>query len=330
MRSIDVHAHNIPRCVVNLKDGEDWHGFTVEKGGMGRVNIVGGNRRGWLHPMMIWSPEERLADMDSLGVDVHVLSTWVGLYHHDLDADICIATSRDCNDDVAQMTRTWPDRFSGLATLPMQDVKAAVAELERAMTQLGLKGAMINDHVNNKTFDEPEFLPFWGAAEQLGALICFHQENETLVSNRTTKYQLFNSVGNLVDRTVTFATLVFGGVMDRFPDLKILLMHGGGYTCFGLGRMDRGWQVNQHARANISKPPSTYAKRFYYDCLTHSEQALRYIVDTVGADRVALGTDWPYSMDFDWPVSWVLSLESLTQEEKDLILWKNLEKLLNI
>ena len=330
MRSIDVHAHNIPRCVVDLKEGSDWHGFTVEQAGMGRKNIVRGDSQGWLHPMMLWAPEERLADMDSLGIDVQVLTTWVGLYNYDIEAADCIGTSRDCNDDIAQMARTWPDRFAGLGTLPMQDVGAAVTELERCMTQLGLKGAMINDHVNNKTFDDPEFLPFWEAAEQMGALICYHQENETLVSARTRKYQLYNSIGNLVDRAVTFATLVFGGVMDRYPDLKILLMHGGGYTCFGLGRMDRGWQVNRAARANISKPPSTYAKRFYYDCLTHSEAALRFILDTVGADRVVLGTDWPYSMDIDWPTSWVLSLETLSQEEKDKILWKNLEQLLGI
>ena len=189
---------------------------------------------------------------------------------------------------------------------------------------------MINDHVNNRTFDHPDFLPFWEAAEQLGALICFHQELETLVSHRTNQYHLPNSVGNLVDRTVTFATLVSGGVMDRFPGLRILLMHGGGYTCFGLGRMDRAWQVTKAARTHISRPPSTYASRFYFDCLTHSEAALRFIIDTVGADRVVFGTDWPYNMNFDWPVSWVLSLESLTQEEKELILWKNLESLLAI
>ena len=330
MRSIDIHAHNIPRCVADLKDGEEWHGFKVERRGTGRQFIVKGDQRGWLHNMMLWTPDERIADMDSLGVDVHVLTTWVGLYNHHLDADVCIATSRDCNDDVAQLVKSHPDRFAGLATLPMQDVKAAIAELERSMGELGLKGAMINDHVNGKTFDEPEFLPFWKAVEEMGALICFHQENETLVNHRTNKYHLYNSVGNLVDRTVTFATLVFGGVMDRFPGLKICLMHGGGYTCFGLGRMDRGWQVNSFARANISKPPSTYANRFYYDCLIHSESALRYILDIVGSDRVVFGTDWPYNMNFDWPVSWVLSLESLSKEEKEAILWKNLEKLLGI
>ncbi len=118
--------------------------------------------------------------------------------------------------------------------------------------------------------------------------------------------------------------------MDQCPDLKICLAHGGGYTCFGIGRMDRGWQTRPEASVNTSSPPSSYLRRFYYDCLTHSEAALRYIIDTVGADRVVLGTDWPANMRIDWPVSWVLGMKSLTQEEKEAILWKNLETLLGL
>jgi hypothetical protein len=110
--------------------------------------------------------------------------------------------------------------------------------------------------------------------------------------------------------------------MDACPHLKICLAHGGGYTCFGIGRMDRGWQVRSEARVNIPRPPSAYLNKFYYDCLTHSEAALRMLIDTAGIDRVIFGTDWPADMAIDWPVSWILSLESLTQEEKEAILGK--------
>ena len=153
---------------------------------------------------------------------------------------------------------------------------------------------------------------------------------DTLVTPRTDRYHLHNSIGNLVDRAVTFACFVFGGVMDKCPDLKICLAHGGGYACFGIGRMDRGWQVRKEARVNIEQPPSEYLSKFYYDCLTHSEPALRYLIDSVGIDRIVFGTDWPADMAIDWPVSWVLSLKSLTQDEKDAILWKNLESMLGI
>ena len=164
---------------------------------------------------------------------------------------------------------------------------------------------MIDDKGNGKTFDEPEFLPLWKAAEQMGAVIFVHQGGATLVRDRTSRYHLPNTIGNLVDRAVTFASFVFGGVMDQCPDLKVCLAHGGGYTCFGIGRMDRGWQVRSEARANIQQPPSAYLNRFYYDCLTHSEAALRMLIDTVGIDKVVFGTDWPADMAIDWPVSWV-------------------------
>jgi len=173
-------------------------------------------------------------------------------------------------------------------------------------------------------------LPIWQAAEQMGAVLLIHQANPTLVVDRSTRYHLPNTIGNLVDRAVTFASFVFGGVMDKCPDLRVCLAHGGGYACYGIGRMDRGWQVRSEAREQISQPPSAYLSKFYYDCLTHSEPALRMLIDTVGIDRVVLGTDWPADMRIDWPVSWVMGLESLTQDEKEAILWKNLEKLLNL
>jgi aminocarboxymuconate-semialdehyde decarboxylase len=318
MRSIDIHAHLTPQCYLQtVATGKAWHGLIR----------VGDGR----NPRAAWTPEQRIADMDSLGVDVQVVSTTASFYGYELDPAVTTAIARDCNDEVCQMTKDYPERFAGFCTLPMQDVKAAIAELERGMVQLGLKGAMINDHVNGRTFDEPEFLPFWKAAEQLGAVIFVHQQGgDTLVTPRTRRYHLFNTVGNLVDRAVTFASLVFGGVMDQCPDLKICLAHGGGYTCFGIGRMDRGWQVRSEARVHLQQPPSTYVTRFYYDCLTHSEPALRMLIDTVGVERVVFGTDWPADMCIDWPVAWILSLQSLTQEEKEMILWKNLERLLGI
>src|SRR5437879_2925514 len=302
MRSIDVHAHLTPQCFWQATEkGGDWHSLKREKDDRGQECAVIGGRRQVLPPRAKWTPEERLADMDSLGVDVHVLSPYVGFYNYHLDANVASATARATNDEISSMTKTWPQRFAGLGTLPMQDVKGAIAELERCMTQLGLKGAEINDHVNGRTLDEAEFRPFWKAADQLGALIFFHQGGETLVSPRTKRYHLPNTVGHLVDRPVTFATLVSGGVMDECPDLKIVLGHGGGYTCYGIGRMDHGGQVRDAARAHIPKPPSAYLNRSYYDCIVYTEEARRFLIDTVGIDRVEVGTDWAYAIARDSP-----------------------------
>ena len=258
MKAIDIHAHVTPKCFQEVVlRGDSWHGMTSSDGELD-------------NPRNSWSPERRIEDMNSLGVDVQVVSTNAGFYqyHYHQEAATTIALARDCNDEVAQMTKDHPDRLAGLCTLPMQDVRGAVAELERGVVQLGLKGAMIGDHVNGRTYDDPDLLPLWQAAEQLGAVIFIHQGGPTVVSQRIDRYHLRNTIGNLVDRAITFAAFTFGGVMDKCPDLKVCLAYGGGYTCFGIGRMDRGWQVRSEARVNIQKPPSTYLRKFYYDCLT--------------------------------------------------------------
>ena len=318
MRSIDIHAHLTPQCFIRaMEEGREWHG--VKPGEM-RVG-----------PRNSWTPEQRIDDMNSLGVDVHVVSTFSFYYYYDRDAQVISAMHRECNDEVNQMTVDYPDRFKGMAIIPMQDVNLAIAELDRCVNGMGFVGAMIDDHVNGNTYDDPEFLPLWKAAEEMGAVMLVHQQGgQTLVRDRNPRYHLHNTIGNLVDRAVTFASFVFGGVMDACPDLKVCLCHGGGYTCFGAGRMDRGWQVRSEARVNISKPPSAYLDKFYYDCLTHSEPALRMLIDAVGISQVIFGTDWPADMAIDWPVSWILGLESLTMGEKEAILYKNMERLLGI
>jgi aminocarboxymuconate-semialdehyde decarboxylase len=331
MRSIDIHAHVTPQCFWRATEsGGDWYTIRRERDARGREHAVVGDRRQSLPPRARWTPEERLADMDSLGVDVHVVSPYVGFYNYHLDTAVALATSRATNDEISDMVRAWPKRFGGLGTLPMQDVKTSITELERCVTQLGLKGVEINDHINGRTLETEEFRPFWKAAEQMGAVIFFHQGGETLVTPRTNRYHLPNTIGNLVDRAVTFATLVHGGVMDAHPNLKIVLGHGGGYTCYGIGRMDHGWQVRSEAREHIGKPPGEYLRKFYYDCIVYTEPALRFLIDSVGADRVVFGTDWPYDMALDWPVAWIMGMKSLTQDEKEAILSKNLERLLGI
>ena len=318
MRSIDIHAHSTPQCFQRaVLAGHAWHGMTAADGEL-------------FNPRNAWTPEQRIADMDSLGVDIQVVSTSPGFYQYHQEPAVTAAIARECNDEIRQMTMDYPRRLAGFAIIPMQDIPAAIAELERAMQQLGFKGAMIGDQVNGKTFDEPEFLPLWKAAEAMDALIFIHQGGQTIGSERQPRYHVRNTIGNLADRTVTFAAFAFGGILDACPNLKICLAHGGGYACFGAGRMDRGWQVRSEARVNINQPPSNYLNRFYYDCLTHSEPALRMLIDAVGIDRVVLGTDWPADMRIDWPVSWVMGLASLTRAEKEAILYKNLEQLLGL
>ena len=233
------------------------------------------------------------------------------------------------------MMADYPDRFTGLATLPMQDIERAVAEMEYAMSTLGYRGITINDHVNGVTFDNPRFYPFWEAVESLGAVVFFHQCGPTLVKARTTRYALPNSIGNLVDRAVTFGTLVFGGIMDRYPDLKICLAHAGGYAPFGVARMDKTWRaadmgVPEFSDAKLPKPPSEYLSRFYYDSCTYTEETLRFLIDSVGIDRVVLGTDYPAPMVQEDPVGWLEKMSGISESERTAILATNPARMLGL
>ena len=209
------------------------------------------------------------------------------------------------------MTRQWPQRFAGLATLPVQDVKAAIDELERAVTVLGLKGAELDTIVNGENWDEPKFLPLFKAAEAMGAVLFFHpQPQHNFMMERTTRYGLFNSLGVIVEDAIVVAMLIFGGVLDACPDLKVCIAHGGGPACYAMGRLDRGWQGRRPTRAAApAQPPSTYQRRLYYDTVVGSEEALRFLLDQVGADRVVLGSDWPFVPWHPSPVAWVQGLD---------------------
>jgi len=332
MRSIDMHAHVVPQSLWRTVDaGRDWYGTRFEPGdGLG-VTVTGGRRSQVSTPKVRFTPEERLADMDAQGVDVQVLSIHMPFVSYHLGPAEGRQMAREVNDEIAAMTRQWPQRFAGLATLPAQDVGAAIDELERAVQVLGLKGAELDTVVEGDNWDEPRFLPLFKAAEAMGAVLFFHpQPQHNFMLRRTQRYGLANSLGVIVEDTLIVAVLIFGGVLDACPDLKVCIAHGGGLACFGMGRLDHGWRVRTEAREHIQKPPSTYQRRLYYDCVVGSEAALRFLIDQVGIDRVVLGSDWPFVRWDPSPVAWVQGLARLTQAEKDQILWQNLTTLLRL
>jgi aminocarboxymuconate-semialdehyde decarboxylase len=220
------------------------------------------------------------------------------------------------------MVRDHPDRFMGLGTLPMQDVELAKAEMTRAVKELGLVGFMINDHVNNLTYDHEVFDEFWAGTHELGAFILIHQFDPTVVTYRTRDYFLLNSIGNLVDRTLSFATLIYGGVIDKYPGLKVCLAHAGGYVPYALDRLDQGWEVWPEDRGKSQDKPSTYVDRFYYDTVTFTDRNLRFMLDVLGSDRVVFGTDWPAPMQIYGAVERFETTDALTEEERDDLLWR--------
>jgi aminocarboxymuconate-semialdehyde decarboxylase len=229
------------------------------------------------------------------------------------------------------MARQWPQRFAGLATLPVQDVKAAIDELERAVTVLGLKGAELDTAVNGENWDAPKYLPFFKAAEALGAVLFYHpQPFHNFMTERAPQYRLNNSLGVIVEDAIVVAVLILGGVLEACPRLKVCVAHGGGPACYAMGRLDRAWQTRFEGPQRIPQPPSAYQRRLYYDSVVGNEAALRFLLDQVGADRVVLGSDWPFVPWHPSPVAWVQSLPTITADEKERILWRNVEALLGL
>lgn len=331
MKTIDIHAHVVPRSLWNAADAkQEWHGYRHEPGpGLGTI-IGDGKRTNFNTPKVRYTPEERMKDMDAQGVDVQVLSIHTPFFGYHLDAKQGQALARDVNEEISATARQYPTRFASLATLPMQDVTTAINELEHAVTKLGMKGAELDTHVNGEQWDEPKFLPFFKAAESMGALLLYHpQPQNNFLRERNPRHGLFNSLGVILDDAIVTATLICGGVLDACPDLRVCIAHGGGPACHAMGRLDRGWE-RLPADQRTPLPPSQYQKRLYYDTVTSGEEALRFLLDQVGADRVVIGSDWPFVPWTPGPGGWVQGLKSLTQDEKDKILWKNLEALLKL
>jgi len=331
MKTIYIHAHIVPESLWKaFAAKQEWHGFRHEAGeGLGTA-VGGGMRTGFTSPKVRYTVEERLKDMDEQKVDVQVLSIHTPFVGYHLEATQGQALAREVNDEIGATVRGSKGRLAGLATLPVQDVKSAIAELERAVTKLGLKGASLDTQVNGEQWDEPKFLPFFKAAEQMKAVLFYHpQPQNNFLMQRIKRYGLSNSLGVILDDAIVVGVLICGGVLEKCPDLKVCIAHGGGPACFAMGRIDRNWH-DRPATRNTPQPPSAYQKKLYYDTVVPSEEALRFMIDRVGADRVVLGSDWPFVLWKPSPVAWVQGLKSLTADEKEKILWKNLATLLDI
>src|SRR5919109_602288 len=324
MRTIDVHAHVVPQALWRAADaGKEWYGYRHEPGdGIGTF-LHAGKRTHFSSPKVRLTPEERIRDMDAQAVDVQVLSIHTPFFGYHLDPAQGRQLAREVNDEIAATVRAHPRRLAGFATLPVQDVKAAIDELERAVTVLGLKGAELDTVAAGEQWDEPKFLPLFKAAEAKGAVLFFHpQPQHNFMMKLTPRHGFFNSLGVIMEDALVIAPLIFGGILEACPELKAGIAHGGGPACLAMGRLDRAWQTRPEARQHIPQPPSAYQRRLYYDSVTGNEAALRFLLDQVGADRVVLGSDWPFVPWHPSPVAWVKGLESLSEDEKEQILWR--------
>ena len=327
MRTIDTHTHVLTQetAVLLTKAGVKVT-ITPDNAENAALDVNGVVYRPF--PTGGFDVARRLRDMDVMGVDVQVLSATPQTYLYNQDASLGATAAAIQNDQIAKLVKENPQRFMGIATLPMQSPEKAADELRRAMTKLGLRGTMFASNILGKNLDDPGFEPVWTAAEELGAFVFIHPNN-VAGADRMKSYYLNNLIGNPLDTTIGAACLYFGGVMDRHPKLTVVLAHGGGFTPYQAARWEHGWQVRPEPKKNVSRQPVDIAKRFYYDTILHSAPVLEFMIGHVGADRVVLGSDYPYDMGMMDCVKHVRTLK-ISDADKAAILSGRAQSLLAV
>lgn len=323
--AIDIHAHwHAPDFVALIeKEGGD-NGAKVSRNARGQV-VLGVPGIGTVFQEQYISLETRLKAMDATGVDMHALSETSPMVYWAPPA-FGLKLSQVYNDSLAAAHLKYPDRFLGLATLPMQDPSLAVQELDRAARLPGIRGVYIATHINGRNLDDKSFWPVYARCEALGLPLFLHPINP-VGAERMRSYYLRNFIGNPVDTGIAAASLIFGGVMDEHPRLEVVLPHAGGIVPILIGRWDHGSSVRPETK-HMTRAPSTYLRRFHYDTISHNPQIMLDIVRQVGADRVVLGSDHPADMSLGRPVDFVESIPELSRSERELILGGNAARLL--
>ena len=274
------------------------------------------------------SLDQRLADLDAMGLDIQIIKPPPPQCYYAVPPDIAVEAARMVNDGVAEFVARRPDRLKGFGTAPMPDGNEAAKELERCVTKLGFKGVQILTNVNGKELSDPAFAQFWRKAEELGVLVVIHPNGFTEAS-RLTRFYFNNIIGNPLETTIALHYLIFDGVLERHPNLKILAVHGGGYLASYSGRIDHAWGARSDSQASLPHPPTTYLRKVYFDTVVFTPHQLQALVRLYGADHILMGTDYPFDMaDYD-PVGHVCNA-GLNAESVAAICGGNTKRLLGL
>ncbi len=294
--TVDIHTHVLTEKMLRLlgKEGPelaprlrhiDADNAILEIGGLTQDPYYRGG----------WDIDRRLEDMNAHGIDVQLLSPGVQTFFYNREAKLACALARLQNEEIAALCRKDPDRFIGLASVPLQNPAAAAEELEYAIRVLNLRGAQIGSHVEGRNLDDPGLEQFWAKAAALKAFILIHP-HQPAAADRLKSYYFRNFIGLTLETTIAASSLVFGGIIERYPDLRICLCHAGGFVPYQSGRFDHGWQVRPEAKAKLQGSPRESFARLFYDTITHARGPLEFLLSEMTFGQVMLGSDYPFDM----------------------------------
>ena len=315
--TIDVHTHILPETWPNLAERYGYGGFIElvhHQPGCAKM-VMDGKFFREVHDNC-WDPDSRIRDCATLDVDMQVLSTVPVMFSYWAKPDHALDLSKILNEHIAGIVRDYPNRFFGLGTVPLQTPDLAIKEMERCVNELGLQGIEIGTHVNEWNLYAPELFPFFEAAAELGASIFVHPW-DMMGKEKMPKYWLPWLVGMPAETSLAICSMIFGGVFERLPNLKICFAHGGGSFLPTIGRIEHAFNVRPDLCAvDNDVSPSTYLDRFYLDTLVHSEGMLRYLMELMTPDRLALGTDYPFPLGELVPGKLLDSLDDVPAADK--------------
>lgn len=318
---IDIHTHILPERWPDLRERYGYGGFVRlehHKSCCARMFIDDKFFREVQDNC--WSPKRRISDCDAAGVTLQVLSTVPIMFSYWAKPDHAHDLARLLNDHIAGVVSDFPDRFVGLGTLPMQSAELAIRELQRCVKELHFPGVQIGSHVNQWNLDHPAVFDVLQVAEELGAAVFVHPW-DVVGKERMDKYWLAWLVGMPAETSLAICSVIFGGVLERLPKLRIGFAHGGGAFPGTIGRIQHGFDVRPDLCAvDNNVPPRDYLGRFYVDSLVHDPDALRYLIQLIGAKRIALGSDYPFPLGESRPGELIDSLEELSGETKARLL----------
>jgi aminocarboxymuconate-semialdehyde decarboxylase len=326
---IDLHAHYIPVQVLrDAKPNEEWRP-RVYRDSAGKQWIEHAGKKLGSAPREFVDIAEILREQDKAGVDLVALSPWSSLFNYDQPLDVAMRSCRLQNEAIANAVREHPKRIAGIGCVPLQDANCAAQEVRYLIRDMNLRGIEVGSNVNGIYPGDPRMLSFWEAVAEADTFVFVHPV-PGVGGAMMREFELWNLYGNPAEIGLAAASLIFNGVLEKLPNLKILLAHGGGVLPFIAGRLDQGWRNRPAAsNAKITRAPSSYLKQFYFDTIVFSEDAIRYLFQFAGAEHIVIGSDYPFDMGYDTPREPIEKL-GLPKEQAELVFNRNASRLLKI